>query len=63
MAFVSNKNTDLKVDLEKLSLVNADNSNKNTELFNQDEDSNMEGACGPVQQEAEKVEHELRFFN
>lgn len=58
MAFVSNKNTDLKVDLEKLSLVNADNSNKNTELFNQDEDSNMEGACGPVQQEAEKMEED-----
>ncbi|CAG9832560.1 unnamed protein product [Diabrotica balteata] len=54
LAFVSNKNADLKVDLEKLSLVNADNQKK---LFDQDEDSNMEGACGPVPED-EKMEED-----
>lgn len=54
LAFVSNKSTDLKVDLGKLSLVNADNQ-KN--IFDQDEDSNMEGACGPVQED-EKMEED-----
>ncbi|KAG5888954.1 hypothetical protein JTB14_012213, partial [Gonioctena quinquepunctata] len=58
LAFVSNKNSDLKVDLEKLSLLNDGDSTKVNNLFSHDEDSNMEGACGPTEQEDEKMEED-----
>lgn len=51
---MTNKNTDLKVDLEKLSLLNDGDSQK-VKAFNHDELDNLEGACGPIEQEDEKV--------
>ncbi|XP_023016937.1 ubiquitin specific protease 16/45 isoform X2 [Leptinotarsa decemlineata] len=58
LAFVNNKNADLKAGLEKLSLLNDGDSAKVSNLFNHDEDSNMEGACGPMEQEDEKMEED-----
>ncbi|XP_018576417.1 ubiquitin carboxyl-terminal hydrolase 16 isoform X2 [Anoplophora glabripennis] len=57
LAFVTNKNIDLKVDLEKLSLLNDGDSHK-VKAFNHDELDNLEGACGPIEQEDEKMEED-----
>ncbi|KAJ8916835.1 hypothetical protein NQ315_005842 [Exocentrus adspersus] len=57
LAFVTNKNTDLKVDLEKLSLLNDGDSYKVT-TFSHDEMDNLEGACGPIGPEDEKMEED-----
>lgn len=55
LAFVSTKNTDLKVDLEKLSLLNDGDSSKINTMLLDNENNNMEGACGPVEPQDEKV--------
>lgn len=55
LAFVSSKNTDLKVDLEKLSLLNDGDSNKIHSLLLHNDNNNMDGACGPVELQDEKV--------
>ncbi|CAH0563841.1 unnamed protein product [Brassicogethes aeneus] len=58
LAFVNNKSNDLKVDLEKLSLLNDGDSSK-VPLFGH-EDDEMEGACGGNEvEEDEKMEEEM----
>lgn len=52
LSFVSTKNTDLKADLEKLSLLNEGDANK---MIVNNDNNNMEGACGPIEQLDEKV--------
>nr|CAH7757613.1 unnamed protein product [Callosobruchus chinensis] len=52
-------NTDLKMDLEKLSLLNDGDSTKVNSLFHHEEmDSDLKGACGPVIDEDEKMEED-----
>ncbi|CAH2005134.1 unnamed protein product [Acanthoscelides obtectus] len=52
-------NTDLKMDLEKLSLLNDGDSSKVNSLFHHEEmDSDLKGACGPVITEDEKMEED-----
>lgn len=55
LAFVSIKNTDLKVDLEKLSLLNDGDSSKINSMILDNENNNMEAACGPPEPLDEKV--------
>lgn len=55
LAFVSTKNTDLKVDLEKLSLLNDGDSTKMNTMLLDNENNNMEGACSLVETQDEKV--------
>lgn len=56
LAFVNNKNSDLKCDLEKLSLLNEADASKSS-LYSQDDE--MEGACGGI----EVVEDEKVHYN
>lgn len=55
MAFVGGKNNDLKVDLEKLSLLNDGDSSKINSMILDNENNNIEGACGPIEALDEKV--------
>ncbi|XP_018327988.1 ubiquitin carboxyl-terminal hydrolase 16, partial [Agrilus planipennis] len=67
LAFVNNKNTDLKVDLAKLSLLNDGDSNKMDSIFSGPSsgskmqlDINLEGACGGYEDdEQEKMEEDF----
>lgn len=58
LAFVNSRNTDLKVDLEKLSLLNDGDTNKINNLLIHNDNNNVEGAYGPV----ESLDEKVRFF-
>lgn len=57
LAFVNNKNVDLKTGLSKLSLLNDGDSNKVNSFCNDkmEDDENFEGACGGEDPKDEKV--------